>query len=91
MRINIILIYIQSININNENIQEPQIISNYLNNYFAIISQDISDQLPVNNTSPISYLSSTYPDFTLSDTTPDEIIVIIKSLSDSAPGYDGYT
>ena len=80
---------IHSININNENIQELQIISNYFNNYFASIGQNISDQLSINNTSPISYLSSTYPDFTLSDTTPDEIIDIFKSLNDSAPRYDG--
>ena len=40
------------------------------------------------DSSPLSYLTNSYPDFTPSNTTIEEITAIIKSLEDCSPGCD---
>lgn len=67
---------------------DPKIISNYMNNYFSCIGSDLSKKIPSCNKSPLSYLPRVYPEFTLNPTTTEEIENIIKTLRDSAAGYD---
>lgn len=48
----------------------------------------MSNTLPSCDISPISYITNDYPHFILEDTSANEIHTIIKSLKESAQGYD---
>lgn len=79
----------ETINIDNSSVTDSQTISDNINNYFSNIGQELTNKIPICNTSSMSYLSNIYNDYTPLDTSPEEIISIIKSIKDSAPGHDG--
>ena len=79
---------IEYINVNNIKVTDPQILCNNFNTYFANIGKNLANDIPRTNTTPLSYLCNSYPEFHPIDTTPQEVEVIIKSLKDSAPGHD---
>lgn len=79
---------IEHITVNDTCISDVNDISNHFNTYFTNIGINLANQIPCCNISPLTYLTNAYPDFVPYNTTPEEITLIIKSLKDSAPGYD---
>lgn len=79
---------LEYLTIEDNKITDSKLISNYINTYFTNIGYDLATKIPVCDNSPLSYLTNSYPDFTPSNTTIEEITAIIKSLKDCSPGCD---
>lgn len=74
--------------INDAKVTDPKVLSNHFNAYFVNVGWNLASSLQRSDTDPLSYLSHTNHKFRPSDTSPEEITTIIKTLKDSAPGND---
>lgn len=72
----------------NVNVKDPDKESNYIDLYSSTIGSNLANVLSTTNMTPTNYLTNTYPDFQLVDTSPKEILTIIRYLKDSAAGPD---
>lgn len=79
---------IEQINVNGQKVTDPNVICNQFNSYFSSVGQKLASEIPASDSSPLQYLIGNYPDMELSDTSPQEILSIIKDLKDSGPGHD---
>ena len=69
-------------------VNDSNLICEHLNNHFSTIGQSFAKEITSCDTSPMQYLTNVYPDFNPSNTTPEEITSIVKSLKISAPEVD---
>ena len=73
---------IEYVNVQDDHITDKDKISNCFNSHFSSIGSKLARSLPAIKQSPLTYLTNNYPDFNPSDTDPEEITSIIKSLKD---------
>lgn len=57
-----------------------------MNTHLSTIGQNLAKEIPSSDVSQMHYLTNVYPDSNPSNTTPDEITSIVKSLNVIAPG-----
>ena len=64
-----------------EEITDPTILANNLNKYFCSVAENLEEQLPTANRSPISYMGQPEPNsFYLFDVTVSECLRIVSNL-----------
>ena len=73
--------------INNQLVSDNAIIANTFNNYFINVGRTLAHQIK-SNTNPLSYIDRNVNSIFIPIITEHEIILVIKSLNNSSPGYD---
>ena len=78
--------------INNKSVSDPNIIANAFNKFYVNIGQTRSRNIPCVNRDVCSFIkSSNSNSIFIAPANHEEVIKVIKSLNNSAPGYDGIT
>ena len=78
--------------INNKSVSDPNIIANAFNKFYVNIGQTLSRNIPCVNRDVCSFIkSSNSNSIFIAPANHEEVIKVIKSLNNSAPGYDGIT
>ena len=73
--------------INNQLVSDSAIIANTFNTYFINVGRTLAHQIK-SNINPLSYIDINVNSIFIPPITEHEIILVIKSLNNSSPGYD---
>ena len=80
---------INSVSVDGSTVTEPTEVANQLNNFFSNIGNKLASNIPRSDRSPLSYLTTAYPQsFFLSPVTPEELRNCISKLKESSAGFD---
>jgi len=75
--------------INEKKVDSEVRIANEFNNYFVSIGQELASKIKTNTVNPLAYVTNNRDSIMMPDLDESEITLVIQSLNNSSPGWDG--